>query len=146
MAEGLLSQKTVPTHLGVGAGALPANAVNLVPSADYSSVDPVSVLIPTLGAVGLMLFVNMTAASGAGNTVTAFLDVFDPVSGTFVPLGAGVALTSAVQAFVVTFDPRIATAVGKGFQTPLPDQCRVRFVGSGTRTTLTYSVGAALCL
>lgn len=145
MAEGLLSQKVLPTHLGVGATALPVNAVNLVPSADYSSVDPVRVNIPSLNAVGLLVFVNMTAASGAGNTVTVFLDALDPVSGTFVNLGS-VALTSAVQGFVATFDPRVATAAGKSSQTPIADQLSLRFVGSGTRTTLTYSAGAALCL
>lgn len=145
MAENPISTP-VDTHMGVGAGALPANASQLVPSGDYSVTDPVAVKIPSLGAVGLMVFVNMSIASGAGNTVTVFLDAFDPVSGTFIPLGAGVALTSAVQAFPVVFDPRIATAAGKSFQTPLPDQLRLRFVGSGTRTTLTYSVGAALCL
>lgn len=136
----------VVTHMGVGMTALPVNASALVPSGDYKATDPVAVLIPTLNAVALMVLVNMTAASGAGNTVTVFLDVFDPVSATFVPLGAGVALTSAVQPFVVVFDPRIATATGKSLQTPIPDQCRLRFVGSGTRTTLNYSVGAALCM
>lgn len=146
MAESALDQLVPPTHMGVGRYALPANAVNLVVSGDYSLVDPPRVKIPSLGATGLMVFVNMTIASGAGNTVTVFLDTFDPVSGTFIPLGAGIALTSAVGAFVAIFDPRIATAAGKSMQTPLPDQLSLRFVGSGTRTTLTYSAGAALCI
>lgn len=145
MAESALDQLTPPTHMGVGATALPANASNLVASADFSGSDPTAVLIPTLNAVGLIVFVNMTIASGAGNTVTVFLDAKDPVSGQFINLGS-VALTSAVQGFAAIFDPRVATAAGKSSQTPIPDQCRLRFVRSGTTTTLTYSAGAALCL
>lgn len=140
------AETPVVTHLGVGAPSLPVNASALLASGDFKAADPLPIVFPTLGAVGLMVFVNMTIASGAGNTVTVFLDTFDPVSGTWIPVGAGVALTSAVQAFVVTFDPRIATAAGKGLQTAIPDQCRLRFARSGTTTTLTYSAGAALCL
>lgn len=150
MAEGQLSQPVLPTHLGVGRYVLPANAVNLIPSADYKSVDPVPFAIPTLGATGLIVFVHMTAATGAGNTVTVNIDVFDPVSGGFITIGTA-ALTSAVADFIVVVDPRIAAdptvpAGSKHVQIPLPDQVRIRPIGSGTRTTLNYSVGAALCL
>jgi hypothetical protein len=150
MAEDLLSQAVRPTHLGVGRYALPTNAVNLTPSGDYKAVDPVPVLIPTLGASGLIIFVHMTAATGAGNTVTVNIDVFDPVSGAFITIGTA-ALTSAVADFIVVVDPRVTAdptvpAGSKHVQIPLPDQLRIRAIGSGTRTTLNYSVGAALCL
>lgn len=144
------AETPIVTHLGVGATALPANASALIPSADYSVTDPTPVKIPTLNAVALILFVHMTVASGAGNTVTVNIETFDPVSGGFIVVGTA-ALTSAVADFIVVVDPRVATdpaapSGSKHVQIPLPDQVRIRPVGSGTRTTLTYSVGAALCL
>lgn len=151
MADSLPQAGGAPiTHLNVGMQALPVNATALIPSADYSAADPTPVLVPTLGATGLIVFVHMTAASGAGNTVTVNIDAFDPVSGGFVNIGQA-ALTSAVADFIVVVDPRIAAdptipAGSKHVQIPLPDRLRIRPVGSGTRTTLTYSVGAALCL
>lgn len=138
------------THMGVGRYALPANAAAMIPSGDYKSTDPTAVEIPTLGATGIMLFVHMTAATGAGNTVTVNIDAFDPVSGGFINIGTA-ALTSAVADFIVVIDPRNAAdpatpSGSKHVQIPIPDRVRIRPVGSGTRTTLTYSVGAALCL
>jgi hypothetical protein len=150
MADSLAAAVTPNTHLGVGFTALPTNAQALIPSGDYSAADPTAVKIPTLNAVGLMIFVHMTVASGAGNTVTVNIDAFDPVSGGFITIGTA-ALTSAVADFIVVVDPRIAAdpatpSGSKHVQVPLPDQLRIRPVKSGTTTTLTYSVGAALCL
>lgn len=147
MAENPLGE-AVNTHMGVGRYALPANAAALIPSADYSVTDPTPVLIPTLGATALLLFINITALSGAGNTVTFHVEARDPVSGQFFELPFTTAapnFTAAGQAVLIV-DPRIPGVANKVTQSPLPDQVRIRPVGSGTRTTLTYSVGAALAL
>lgn len=133
------------TETAVGRYALPRNAQSCIASGDYKSVDPQAVEIPTLGATGVLILVHMTAATGAGNTVTLNIETLDPVSGAVVLLGT-VVLTSAVADFPVAIDPRIATATGKSLQTPVPDHLQIRPVGSGTRTTLNYSVGFALCL
>lgn len=133
-----------------GRYTLPRNAAQCIPTGDYKSVDPQAIEIPTLGATGLLIFVHMTAAVGAGNTVTVNIDALDPVSNTSINIGAA-ALTSAVADFIVVVDPRIANdpatpSGSKHVQIPLPDHLQIRPVGSGTRTNLNYSVGFALCL
>jgi hypothetical protein len=138
----------IPPVTGLLSGAIPVNARALIPSGDYKTTDPTPVVIPTVGATALMIFVHMTVASGAGNTVNINIDAFDPVSGGFINIGTA-ALTSAVADFIVVVDPRVATdpatpSGSKKIQIPLPDQIRIRPVKSGTTTTLTYSVGAAL--
>lgn len=140
----------INTETAVGRYALPRNAQACIPNADYSSADPSPVEVPTLGATGLLIFVHMPVASGAGNTVTVNIDAVDPVSGATINIGTA-ALTSAVADFIVAVDPRIATdpstpSGSKHVQIPLPDHLQIRPVGSGTRTTLQYSVGFALCL
>lgn len=146
----MAAKTNVNTETAVGAGALPRNAQACIPTGDYKSTDPQAVEIPTLGAVGLIIFVHMTAATGAGNTVTVNIDTVDPVSGAVINIGTA-ALTSAVADFIVVVDPRNAAdpatpSGSKHVQIPLPDHLQIRPVGSGTRTTLNYSVGFALCL
>lgn len=138
------------TETAVGRYALPRNAQSCIPTGDYKSTDPQAVEIPTLGATGLIIFVHMTAATGAGNTVTINIDALDPVSNTAINIGTA-ALTSAVADFIVVVDPRIASdpatpSGSKHVQIPLPDHLQIRPVGSGTRTTLNYTLGFALCL
>jgi hypothetical protein len=143
-----LSVPVPDTHLSVGRYALPTNAVNMVPSADYSAADPKAVQIPTLGATALILFINITAQSGAGNTLTVNVEAFDPVSQTWfaLPFTTAAPNYTAAGAYTLIIDPRIPGVANKVTQSPLPDQVRIRPVGSGTRTTLTYSIGAALAL
>jgi hypothetical protein len=138
----------VVTHLSVGRYALPAVADALIPSGDYKSVDPAAVEIPTLGATGLVVLLNVTALSGAANTITLHVEAFDPVSNTWIELPHAVAtpVFTATGAVYFIVDPRVPGVQNKVTQAPIPGRVRIRPVGSGTRTTLTYSVGAALCL
>lgn len=138
------------TEMGAGRYALPRNAIAGIVNGDYSATDPSPVEIPTLGATGLIIFVHMPVESGAGNTVTINIDAVDGVSGATINIGTA-ALTSAVGDFIVVVDPRVAAdpstpSGSKHVQIPLPDRLQIRPVGSGTRSTLQYSVGFALCL
>lgn len=146
----MAAKTNVNTETAVGRYALPRNAEKCISTGDYKSTDPTPVEVPTLGATGLIAFVHMTAAVGAGNTVTLNFDTVDPVSGAVINIGSA-ALTSAVADFIVVVDPRIASdpatpSGSKHVQIPLPDHLQIRPVGSGTRTNLNYSVGFALCL
>lgn len=140
----------VNTHLSVGRYALPVCADALIPSGDYKSVDPTAVEIPTLGATGVVVFLSVTAQTGAGNTITLNIDGFDPVSGAWFALphatAAPVYAAGAAGTLYFIVDPRIPGVQNKVTQAPIPGRLRIRPVGSGTRTTLNYSVGAALCL
>lgn len=149
MADSLVQAGGAPvTHLSVGRYALPANAAALIPSASYAVTDPTPVPVPTLGATGLYIVTNITALTGAGNTVTLNIEALDPVSGLFFPLPftTGATAYTATGLNVLLIDPRVPGVANKVQQAALPDQLRIRPVGSGTRTTLVYSVGAALCL
>lgn len=146
----MVAKTNVNTGAASGRYTLPVNASACIPTGDYKSTDPTPVEIPTLGAAGLIIFVHMTVASGAGNTVTVNIDTVDGVSGAVINIGTA-ALTSAVGDFIVVVDPRVAAdpstpSGSKHVQIPLPAHVQIRPVGSGTRTTLNYSVGFALCL
>lgn len=123
-----------------GPGNYPASAV-LAASADYKAVDPAALEFSPLGAKGVTVFTNVTAASGGGG-VTVNVEAFDPASGTWFAL-----LTSTLVATVTTntliVDPRVAASANVAAQKPLWPRMRVRAVGSGTRTTLNYSIGIA---
>jgi hypothetical protein len=139
----------VNTHLSVGRYALPVCADALIASGDYKSVDPTAVEFPTLGATGVVIFLNVTAQTGAGNTITLNVDAFDPVSNSWLALPhttAAPVYTAGTGSLLFIVDPRIPGVQNKVTQCPVPGRLRVRPVGSGTRTTLNYSVGAALCL
>lgn len=135
------------SHMMVGRYALPVSADNLIPSADYKSTDPTAVEIPTLGATGLQILLNVTAQVGAGNTITINVDVFDPVSATWIPVVTTFTYaTAAAGTKVFNLDPRMTAVANQVVQGTLGGRMRIRPVGSGTRTTLNYSIGASLCL
>lgn len=129
---------------GTGSGryTLPVSA-RLIPVADYSAVDPTPVEFSVLGATALIVTLNTVTLTGAGNTVTFNIEWFDPASQTWQPLGTALAVIT-VSFNKVVVDPRI-TAGANSYQTPVPARVRVRPVGSGTRTTLSYAVGVQLC-
>lgn len=131
-----------PEITGSGRYTLPVSAL-LIATADYSANDPAAVEFSTLGATALILTCNVATQSGSGNTVTFNVEWYDPASQTWVPLGTALALIATGVAKVIV-DPRI-TAGANSYQSPVPARVRVRPVGSGTRTTLTYAVGVQLC-
>jgi hypothetical protein len=130
-----------------GAIALPQNARAFIPSGDYKATDPTPLEFPTHGATGVQLFLNVTAQSGAGNTITINLDAFDPVSQTWFPLVTTFTYaTGSAGTKLFEMDPRTIAVANQTVQHGVPDRVRCRPVGSGTRTTLNYSIGAALVL
>ncbi len=84
---------------------------------------------------------DITAASGGGG-VTVTIYGYDEGSATYVSLLAS-ALKTATGHTTLRVDPRIAASANVAAQDGLPGKVRVACVGSGTRTTLTYSVGVS---
>lgn len=92
-------------------------------------------------AVNIMLVVNVTVISGAGNTLTVNLEGFDKTSGTWIPMlvSAGLVATGVVTMRV---GPNITAGANVAAQMPLFETMRVRNGQAGTLTTLAYSIGA----
>lgn len=114
----------------------------IVASGDYKAVDPASVFIDTQGAFALTVFVTPTANSGGGG-VTVTISAIDPSGGALVTLLASVLITGTSLIKLVV-DPRISASANVNAQVGLPSRIKVAFVGSGTRTTLTYQASAIL--
>jgi len=135
----------VITHTGSGFYSLPETASACIPSADYKSVDPTAVEFGPVGATGLQILLNVTAQTGAGNTITINVDVFDPVSNTWIPVATTFTFaTGAAGTKVFNIDPRMTAVANQVVQGTLGQRMRIRPVGSGTRTTLNYSIGFSL--
>lgn len=115
-------------------------SIQVVASADFKSVDPVDsdVVVP-LGTTAFRVNLNITAASGGGG-VTVTIQGYDPGSDTFYTLLVS-ALKTATGFTQLLVDPRITASANLIAQVPVPRKVRVHCVGSGTRTTLNYSVG-----
>lgn len=114
----------------------------IIPSADYKSVDPAAVFIDTQGGIALTVVVSPTLNSGGGG-VTVTISGIDPSTGALNTLLASVLITGTSQVRLVV-DPRITASANLNAQVGLPSRVKVAFVGSGTRTTLTYQASAIL--
>lgn len=115
----------------------------LVPSGDYKSVDPqvADVILPwDTDAVTVNL--NITAASGGGG-VTVTISQYDEASNTYQTLLVS-ALKTATGFTKLMVSPWIAASANLIAQTTVSKKVRIACVGSGTRTTLNYSVGCDL--
>lgn len=112
----------------------------VIASGDYKASDPTAITIDTHNAKCLRLSTNVTALSGSGCTVTLLIEAELPDGTTYATL-----LSKAITATGVTVQlvgPTIAASAGVAANAPLPKRVRVTCTGSGTRTTLTYSVQA----
>lgn len=116
-----------------------------VVSGDYKSVDPAAVTVNCKGAQSLRIAIDPTAVSGSGCTATVTVSgVNDDASATLYTLGTLAVTATGVAQIVI--DPRVpfsntpSGSVSKNIQEPLPELVSIAVVGSGTRTTLTYSV------
>lgn len=124
-----------------GLSAAP-RSVQTAASADYKSVDPATVdIVCPEDAVGMKVELDITAASGGGG-VTVTISGYDEGSATWVTLLVS-ALKTGVAHTTLRIDPRLTAAANTIAQDGLPGKVRIACVGSGTRTTLTYSVGAS---
>lgn len=114
----------------------------IVASGDYKATDPAVQDFDTRGATALRINCKASLNSGGGG-VTITISQLDPSTGALGTLLASALITdTALHTYIV--DPRIAAATNLNAQAPLPSRVRVAFVGSGTRTTLTYSASAVL--
>lgn len=112
----------------------------VIASGDYKSADPTAITIDTHNAKCLRLSTNVTDISGSGATVTVLVQAELPDGTTYATL-----LSKAITASGVTVQlvgPSIVAASGIAANAPLPKRVKVTCTGSGTRTTLTYSVQA----
>lgn len=117
-------------------------ADTIVVSGDYKATDPTTVVLRTKGATSLRVNCKASANSGGGG-VTITISGVDPASGLLYTLLASALITdTAMHTYIV--DPRILAATNLNAQAPMPAVVKVAFVGSGTRTTLTYSASAEL--
>jgi hypothetical protein len=93
-------------------------------------------------AQNLIVTVNVTAISGAGNTLTVNVEGYDKASNTWIPLlvSAGLVATGLVTMRV---GPNITAASNVAAQSPLLETLRIRNGQAGTLTTLAYSIGAS---
>lgn len=120
---------------------LPCGGVVIV-SGDYHTTDPTPTeFTPSQRAQNLVLVVNISAVSGAGATVTVEVDGWDKGSLSWVPLLTSAGLV-AVGASILRIGPNITATANISAQSPLFETMRVKPVGSGTRTTLNYSISA----
>lgn len=96
---------------------------NVVASSDYKSVDPTAVTLAVGASDSLLVTVKPTALTGAGNTVTVTVTDADT--------------TAVITSFTVTAqtDKPVRVAIPRATR-----RVTVTPVGSGTRTTLTYSI------
>lgn len=125
------------TYLG---GLFPARGkATPAPRADYKSVDPAAFNVNTNGAKTLRLTVNVEALSGSGNTVTVTISGVSPEgSGSLYTLLSKTITSTGVKEFEVGPEVPVSNAQPNA-QDELPRLCQIALVGSGTRTTLTYS-------
>ena len=94
---------------------------------------------------GVMVFLNITAASGTGG-LTLRVEAKDPVGGGYFALHAAPAAVVATGLQVYALYPGVSGgAVSQPTQIILPRTWRVRVV-HGDATNYTYSVGASLAV
>ena len=98
----------------------------IIPSGDYKSSDPTPVVLAKGAAEGLVVTLTPSALSGAGCTVTCTVTDAD----TNAVLGTLVVNTNASKQLILDTVPYTTHRI------------KLTCVGSGTRTTLTYSVDA----
>jgi len=125
-----------------GPDNLPYSGTYIV-SGDYKSTDPTAVSVGVQGASHATIVIVTTALSGAGCTVTPTVQGYDPASNSWYTLLAITGITSATTT-IARIGPNVTASAGVAAQIGLPRTIRVSCVGSGTRTTLTYSVGLHL--
>lgn len=98
----------------------------IIASADYKSVDPTAVTLQVGAANSVTVSVIPTAQTGSGNTVTVTFTDAD----TSTVLGTTLVITAGA-----TGTKKVAIPAGT-------HRVTVTCVGTGTRTTLNYSVSA----
>lgn len=119
----------------------------LIVTGDYKATDPTAVeFTPPNMATQVLLVLDITAQTGAGNTVTLNIEMWDPAANRFISVPAASPTFAAGGATTnkILITPYLASGAGPPqiVQNTLAGTLRVRPVGTGTRTTLNYSISA----
>jgi hypothetical protein len=135
-------------------------AVDVSPGGVLRGTDTASVLFgglsaPTLttttnsadlanyGARGVVLVLDVTAASGTSPTLDVKVQVKDTLSGKYVDLaGAAFAQKTAANTSMLTIYPGSTVAANVSISIPLPDTWRVVATIGGTTPSFTFTLGA----
>jgi hypothetical protein len=92
---------------------------------------------------GISIFVNLTAVSGTGPTLTVTLSAIDPISGALITLLASAALGATGTTLLQVY-PGIAVAANASANAVLPSQWQVSYTIGGTTPSFTGTIDAVL--
>lgn len=134
---------TQPQNLFQGQDRAPVEDT-AIPSGDYKVNDPGPFIVDCRGGRSLEIDVKCSANTGGGG-VTVTLEGYDPGDNSWFTLLASVLITSTTRVRL-QISPDLAASANVIAKDLLPARVRVTPVGSGTRTTLTYSISAKLTL
>lgn len=94
---------------------------------------------------GLNLYINITALTGTGPTVTVIIEGKDPVSGQYFTLLSSTALSAIGFTRLIVY-PGIAVTANFSDNDALPGTWRVRVVVGGTGPAATGTISASLLI
>jgi hypothetical protein len=94
----------MPIGLAGGFFTLPAADI-VIPSGNYAAADPAPVEFTTVGAQALTVVLDVTAQTGAGNTITLQVEGFDPASGQWIQLSSPLYAGGAAKTIPFLIDP-----------------------------------------
>ena len=127
-------------------GAFAANAeFAAIPTADYIASQSSARLYANM-AKGMMLFVDIFAVPGGGETLTIFIDAYNPATADWTAIFQTAALATIglrkyiIHALVVDTQSQFTSVA----QTPIPASFRVRFNMSVEASTWNFGVGISL--
>jgi hypothetical protein len=123
---------------------LPKSGVVLA-SGDFHTTDPKPIEVVTpIGANNCAVVVSFSAQSGTTNTVTLNVERWDEAKQGWVAMFpvAPAMLSGGAYDCVIQFGSNIATSGTVAQNLVLPQVFRLRPVGTNTRTTLNYAIGA----
>lgn len=93
-------------------------------------------------ARGVMVFVNVTAASGSSPTLVVKLQAQDPASGTWFDItDVATASITGTGASLLTIYPGLTVAANSKIDMPVPRTFRVAWTLGGSSPSFTFSVG-----
>ena len=149
---GVLTALTAQDGLSVTFGSAPVagaavdiyygNDIVVPPATRTASFQSLPMLPPPNG-VALTLFLAVTAASGTAPTLSAQVEVLDPISGLwFAVLGAVFATVTATGNATLTIFPGATPTANASVNQSVRNQYRVNCTIGGTTPSFTFSIGS----
>lgn len=98
-------------------------------------------------AKGVILYINVSAASGTTPTLVVNVQAQDPVTSNWITIpGASTASLTGITAVQLAVYPGVTVAANTAVSYPLPRNWRVSWTIGGTTPSFTFSVGAQYIL